>query len=125
MQLVEASISQGAGGKEDAEADAAQARAAGKDRSDSWVKKFAVMDKIYNELKTLYNGFIQAGFPEENPWPLDMTVNDVKYALENYESSMKSGKQSLSQGVESNLAQALRHLNKDGSWKMTVKYCAL
>ena len=80
-------------------------------------EKFAAMDQVYQELKGVYQQFLQSPAANVTTWPLTQAATDVRLALENYESSMKSGKESIRRDAESQLDQALTYLTSDSGWK--------
>lgn len=80
-------------------------------------EKFAAMDSVYEELKGVYQQFLQSPAAGVTTWPLTQAATDVRIALENYESSMKSGKESIRRDAESQIDQALTYLNNNSRWK--------
>ena len=78
---------------------------------------YAEAEKRYEELKEIYDEFLRSGFPEEKPWPLSQAVADVKYALENYESSMEGNISSIVGDAEKNIDQAMVQVTRNQEWK--------
>jgi len=142
-----AKIEAGAEAEAQAEADATKAEEANKAMAKQWIDRFAPyisasylppghkpdkelifpgiadpekipeMQKIYEEAKSVYAEYEQAGLASSDiPWDLEQAARDLKYALESYESSYRSAMDGYARDAESNVDQALAYLAKT-DWK--------